>query len=348
MKLRRSHLALVVCLGALGAAGAYLKNESAGTEMIRSAQSLLESLDENQRATATLGYDSPERLDWHFIPKPTRKGLQLREMTEAQRKRAHGLLAACLSQLGYKKADTIMELESILHKLEGEGSRFKRDPLKYYVTVFGEPAADARWGLSVEGHHLSLNFVVAGGKIVSSTPQFLGANPGVVMAEYDAGPKKGTRVLAKEETLAFELVNSLDEGQLKAATIAEEAPRDVRSAGEPQPPQTPPAGVAADKLSDKQRELLQALLETYAESMPATVAQERLSAIEKAGFGKVHFAWAGAREPGIGHYYRIQGPTFLIEFCNTQPDAAGNPANHIHCFWRDVNGDFAVPVGKRS
>ncbi|MEO1972064.1 MAG: DUF3500 domain-containing protein, partial [Pirellulaceae bacterium] len=51
-------------------------------------------------------------------------------------------------------------------------------------------------------------------------------------------------------------------------------------------------------------------------------------------------------KPGIGHYYRIQGPTFLIEFVNTQPDAAGNPANHIHCVWRDMKGDFAIPVGK--
>ena len=78
--------------------------------------------------------------------------------------------------------------------------------------------------------------------------------------------------------------------------------------------------------------------------MPAEVATERLSAIEQAGFEKVYFAWMGAEKPGIGHYYKIQGPTFLIEFVNTQADAAGNPANHIHCLWRDMRGDFGIPI----
>ena len=74
------------------------------------------------------------------------------------------------------------------------------------------------------------------------------------------------------------------------------------------------------------------------------VAAARVDAIEEAGFDHVHFAWAGASKPGTGHYYRIQGPTFLVEFVNTQPDAAGNPASHIHLIWRDTAGDFGVPI----
>jgi hypothetical protein len=89
---------------------------------------------------------------------------------------------------------------------------------------------------------------------------------------------------------------------------------------------------------------LQSLIEEYAKTVSDDAAKARLEAVEKAGLGKVHFAWAGADKPGVGHYYRVQGPTFLIEFVNTQPDSAGNPANHIHSVWRDMRGDFAVPI----
>ncbi|HEX3871879.1 MAG TPA: DUF3500 domain-containing protein, partial [Pirellulales bacterium] len=84
----------------------------------------------------------------------------------------------------------------------------------------------------------------------------------------------------------------------------------------------------------------------YANNAPEDVAADRLSKLDAAGFGNVYFAWAGSDRLGEGHYYRVQGPTFLIEFVNTQPDSAGNPANHIHSIWRDMAGDFAVPIGK--
>jgi hypothetical protein len=203
-------------------------------------------------------------------------------------------------------------------------------------------------GLSVEGHHLSLNFVVEKGKVISSTPTVFAANPATVMADYPGthAIKKGTRVLAKEETLALELVQSLTPEQRKTAIIAEKAPSEVRAAGEPQPPTDAAAGIAADKLTDAQRKMLIALLDAYCDNVPAEVSKARKAAIDKAGAEKVHFAWAGADKPGSGHYYRVQGPTFLIEFVNTQADSAGNPANHIHSLWRDMGGDFAVPIGK--
>jgi hypothetical protein len=102
--------------------------------------------------------------------------------------------------------------------------------------------------------------------------------------------------------------------------------------------------VAAKELSADQQQTLRKLIDVYAKTMPAAVAEARLAKIEKAGFDKIQFAWAGAMEPGIGHYYRVEGPTFQIEFCNTQPDSSGNPANHIHAVWRDTAGDFAIPV----
>jgi hypothetical protein len=181
--------------------------------------------------------------------------------------------------------------------------------------------------------------------VISSTPLALCANPAIVMNENVPSIKKGTRVLAKEETLAFDLLASLTPEQKAVAIIADKAPAEIRAAGEPQPPQEAAAGLPAEKLTGQQRSILQSLIEEYAKTVPDEVAKARLEAIEKqGGLGKAKFAWAGAEKPGIGHYYRVQGPTFLIEFVNTQADSAGNPANHIHSVWRDMRGDLAVPI----
>jgi hypothetical protein len=159
-----------------------------------------------------------------------------------------------------------------------------------------------------------------------------------------AGVARGTRVLADEETLAFELLQSLSESQRQKAVIAPSAPAEIRDPGKPQPPQAAAEGLAAAELNETQLKVLRRLLDAYAHNMPPEVARQRIEAIDQAGLSSVHFAWAGPDRPGVGHYYRVQGPTFLIEFVNTQPDAAGNPANHIHSIWRDMRGDFALPV----
>ena len=320
----------------------WYREAAVGTAMSAAAQEFLSSLDDAQRSKATMEYGDKQRVDWHFIPKETRKGLLVSEMTEEQKKVAHVLLRSALSQAGYDKSTQIMLLEKVLQEFEGEGRRFPRDWQMYYFTIFGDPAGDSRWGLSVEGHHLSLNFVAKGGRLVSTTPQVMGANPALIQNENSAGFKVGSRVLAKEELLGFDLVNSLSDGQREQAIIAEKALKEVTTAGEPQPQQEPPVGIPAGKLTSDQRKVLRELIDEYAQAMPASVARKRWKEIEESGFNNVHFAWAGATEPGIGHYYRIQGETFVVEFVNTQPDAAGNPANHIHCLWRDLRGDFAI------
>jgi hypothetical protein len=237
-----------------------------------------------------------------------------------------------------------MSLEKLLFALEGANRRWPRDWELYYFTVFGNPAGEERWGLSVEGHHLSLNFVVEQGRVISSTPQALASNPAVVKNENTAGVAVGTRILAQEELLAFELLKSLNADQRSQAVFDTVALKEVRAAGEPQPPRESPVGIPAGKLTSEQQAVLRKLIDEYARAMPESVARQRWDEIEQAGFNLVHFGWAGALEPGVGHYYRIQGPTFVIEFVNTQPDAAGNPANHIHCLWRDLRGDFAITL----
>ena len=324
----------------------YWRQVKVGEGMTAAATKYLASLDEKQRKISQLDYaDTKQRVGWHFIPKDHRKGLQIRHMNEQQRAAAQALAKSCLSEIGYGKARKIMQLESLLDALE-ENSRFARDPLRYYFTVFGEPKADSRWGLSIEGHHLSLNFVVDKNEVISSTPTFYATNPATVMDAYpgDHGVKKGTRVLDKEERLAFDLVNALSAEQRKVAIIADKAPREIRDAGSMQPPQDAAVGVRYGDLTDEQKALAWQIVGSYLENVPQSVREARLKAITDAGAESVTFAWAGATKPGVGHYYRFQGSTFLIEFVNTQPDAAGNPANHIHAVWRDMRGDFALPV----
>jgi hypothetical protein len=346
----RRFLALLVAAGLVLTATAgwsYYKLALTGENMGDAAEKFLASLTAEQRAKAALPYDDARRVAWHFIPLEgarEREGLKIREMTPDQRTEAHALLKSALSEAGYGKATKIMELETLLAELQKGKSGPIRDAERYYFVVYGAPTNEGRWGLSIEGHHLSLNFVVDKGKVISSSPTALCANPAIVMNENVPSIKKGTRVLAKEETLAFELLESLTAEQKKEAIIAEKAPSEVRAAGEKQPPTDAPAGLAAEKLTGQQRSVLISLIDEYCNAMPVDVAKQRREAIDKQGIGQVRFAWAGAQKPGVGHYYRVQGPTFLIEFVNVQPDSAGNPANHIHSVWRDMQGDFALAI----
>ncbi|MBX3437596.1 MAG: DUF3500 domain-containing protein [Planctomycetaceae bacterium] len=329
------------------AAWAVYRTGSTGESMSDAAAAWIVLLNDEQKKTALLSFDddAAQRVDWHFIPKEHRKGLQIKQMTPEQRAAALTLLRTALSETGYDKAKKIMSMERLLAEIEKNG-RFLRDPERYYFTIFGAEL-DGRWGLSVEGHHLSLNFVVQDGKVIASTPQLFAANPAEVKTENKSGFPLGTRILAKEELLAFELVNGLDDTQHQSAVIDEKAPSEIRAAGEAHPPVEPAAGITAARLTSVQQALLRELIGEYVRAVPTEIAEQRMAAIDEAGFDNVHFAWAGPTKPGIGHYYRVQGPTFLIEFVNTQPDVAGNPANHIHSVWRDLRGDFGIPVAAR-
>lgn len=349
--LRRLGLAMVGVF-AVGATGLDL-GQSPARQMQAYATAYLETLDPSQRQATMVDFDSPTRVGWHFIPKDDRKGLKLEDMNDAQRTAALRLVRAALSEAGYRKANQIMLLEAVLHELEKGSGGNERNPEKYYVTLFGTPGkADApssqrdasRWGLSFEGHHLSLNFVCRGGEILDSTPQFLGANPAVIRDDTHATLSKGTAVLSREEQLAFKLINTLSDDQKEIAMFAEKAPRDIRFAGEAQPTPGPAEGIEFAKLEPAQQAVLRDLVLTHVNVVADDVASARRDQIQDDGWDQVRFAWAGATKPGVGHAYRVHGQRFLIEFNNTQSDPSGNPANHIHCVYRDLTGDFDLPA----
>jgi hypothetical protein len=275
---------------------------------------------------------SEERLRWHFIPNEMfpRKGLAFRSMTEPQRARAHDLLRAGLSQRGYVTASAIIELENVLRGIE-KGGRFARDPVDYQFTVFGTPGARDAWGWRVEGHHLSLHFTIAGGRTVATSPTFTGSNP----AEVREGPETGKRVLAPLEDLGRAMIMALDVGQRSTATYEAVAPGDILTMNKNDIAPLAPVGVAASAMTAEQRAALTRLIEAYTSMMADDLAADRMAKLKAAGMDRIAFAWAGPVEKGAKHYYRVQGPTFLIEYDNTQ-----NDGNHIHAVWRDFQGDF--------
>ena len=309
----------------------------ANVEMAKAANALLATLSPEQKAKATFPFESDakgERVNWHFIPRP-RKGLPLKDMTEPQVALARALLKTGLSDDGYNKATTIQSLESILREMEKDTTG-KRDPMGYYVSVFGKPGEKV-WGWRWEGHHQSFNYTSAGDAAPSVTPSFFGTNPG----EVREGERKGLRVLGLEEDLGRSLVKSLNDEQKKIAVMAGDAPKEIFNDPK-RPDPTKPEGIPASKLNADQQAALVKIIKLYLFRVRTDVAAEEFAKIEKAGIGNVHFEWVGGFELGQPHYYRIQNTAFVLEYDNTQ-----NNANHVHCIWRDFANDFGGDVLKR-
>jgi hypothetical protein len=288
----------------------------------------LSSLNSEQREKFLLTFDDDNRYDWHYVPRP-RKGIPLKDLNEEQLDAARTLMRSGLGEAGFKKANNIISLEEILREIENDPK--KRDPKLYYLTLFGSPNNQKPWGWRLEGHHISLNYTIVNGHHISSTPAFLGTNP----AEVKHGPRKGLRVLSAEEDIARSLLLALEHEQRSKTIISSSAPADILSGNAKRVDPLQPAGLSVNRMSQKQTELLIGLLKEYAETMPIDIARKRLDRVESAGIGNIFFAWAGELERGRPHYYRVQGPSFLIEYDNTQ-----NNANHAHSVWRDFDGDF--------
>ena len=301
------------------------------------ARAFLSTLDARQRAAASFPFDDPERPRWAYVPQQ-RVGIPLRDMNAEQRAAAFGMLGTGLSERGTRLAHGIIELEGILGQLEGGVFGPRRDPELYFLALFVGPGGTPPWGWRFEGHHLSVNVTDLGphGQIVA--PVFMGANP----ARVPSGARQGVRLLAAEEDLAFELLNMLDPQQRTRATIAARTFGDIVTRNDPTVRPMAFAGLPAAEMTSDQQRQLRRLLDVYAGRMADSSARRQLRRIDEAGFERLHFAWAGAHQPGRPHYYRIHGPTVLVEYDNSQSNA-----NHIHTVWRDLENDFGVDLLRR-
>ena len=326
--------------------------------MTEAAAAWLEALSPDQRAKASFAFDDEaERTNWAYFPR-RHQGLPLLEMDVRQQKLSHALIACSLSLPAYAKATAIMALESVLNEIEQRRADQMRDPGRYFVSVFGAPGR-AAWGWRLEGHHVSLSFTIIEGQIVAPTPIFLGANP----AEVRHGHAIATRPCAEEEDAARELLLSLNTDQHLTAVICDSAPPDIIVSNAPRVPDAclpgevapsmfsarfdsmsrdshaalafdiaRPRGIAAAALDAGQRKLLSELVDVYTDRLPGPLAQIERAKIDIAS---IYFAWAGKDKPRRPHYYRLQGPSFLVEYDNAQDEA-----NHVHAVWRDPARDF--------
>lgn len=341
MKLVRWSSGAVVVFVLFAAAFIGKETQPVGAQMADAANVLLGTLTAEQKAKAVFPFDSPERTKWAFVPKqdeqkrPTRKGLRLEEMTKEQQEAVMKLLRSGTSDGGYKQAVAIMSLEALLAELEGEKGRMVRNTGWYFTSIYGTPGAKGKWGWRIEGHHFAVNFTIADGQVLSATPAFFGANP----AEIKAGANQGKRTLPEVEDNARALFASLTSDQKK---VAHQTKHFAEIQEIPAAKVGPPVGLAAAEMKAEQRQLLEKLIVSYAERMPAEIAKAQLKVVTDGGFDKVHFAYSGGTKSGEEYTYRVQGPAFVIEFLNVQADSAGNKANHIHSVWRELPSDFGL------
>lgn len=299
---------------------------------LEATKAFLATLNSEQLATVSYPYDSEERSTWYYIPKE-RNGLWLKSMDENQRKAAINLLKSTLSEQGKDKAIAIMQLEIILKEIENvipESDR--RNPLKYYFTIFGTPSITSTWGWRIEGHHLSLNFTSQNNKVVSGTPLFMGTNPAIV----PSGKQKGYQILKDEEILGLDFFTSLSDEQKKKAIFSEDPLPEIASTNLAKTKPLEFKGILFSELNDEQQKKLMKIVALYVKNYPLGFADEFMRKIEKAGLNKLRFSWSGEQKnTGKGNYYCIQNDVLLIEYDNTQTNA-----NHVHTVVRDLTNDF--------
>ena len=303
------------------------------SDMAKAATVFLQTLSEKQKTKIQFRFNEDERYNWNYVPR-SRKGLTLNEMTGQQIKDAFALLRTALSDTGFNKTYSIIQLENVLREVENRSANdTHRDPGNYSFSIFGNPATDAIWGWRLEGHHIAFNFSSEDNRLVSGTPGFLGSNPAVVLS----GSEKGKYILKDEAELGFALLHSLNKEQTDKAILSNEAPDEILTAASRHAMINDPKGILYNELNSSQRQIFMQLLSIYIHRYTRLFADGMMKEIEEAGLNKLRFAWAGDQRSGVGHphYYRIQGPTIIIEYDNTQ-----NNANHIHTVIRDLKNDF--------
>ena len=307
-------------------------------QMTSAAVAFLESLSSDQRAAAiSMSFDGPERTEWTYLPGP-RPGVPVADLTIDQRRLAYALLLTSYSIRGRADAERVLRTEVIRERVPGNFDGFAAlgpsAGLHYWLRLFGDPGSSKPWMWRLSGHHLVAQATVAEGT-VSLTPQFFGAQPARILH----GPNSGFRGLVAEEDLARELVMLLGEDQRRQAVSSPLAPADILTRDDPVAQPRTGVGLPYGRLDRPQRELLETLVRHYLDRAPHAVAHRAWEDAHQAGLEHVTFTWAGGTAAGQGHYYALTGPTFLLEYDNTQHDA-----NHIHSVWRDLRRDWAGDV----
>jgi plasmid stabilization system protein ParE len=303
-------------------------------ELSRAVRAWLDGLDGGQLDRATFPFETPERFAWAYTPDPPREGLPLGALRPEQRVAADAILAAATSARTAGEVAAIVALERILGEMERATGRVgpRRDPDRYWLAVFGEPGRAAPWSWRIGGHHVTVHLTVADDEVIGATPSFLGANPAVV----PSGSLAGRRTLPGEEDLARAALAALTPAERRLTIVDPVAPSDILSGtGRHADVGSVPIGIRHADLGPLARAALERLVRHYLDRARPDVADAAWDRIVAAGIGDVTFAWSGSDVPGRGHYYAVRGPSFVIEYDNTQ-----NEANHVHAVWRELGNDW--------
>ncbi len=308
--------------------------QTAAQHLSDKANSFIATLSEEQKLKALYPFDTAERFRFMYVPLDDRKGISMNELNDAQKQAVFTLLKTSLTDETIKKIQDIMLLDNVLKELEHRKPEDHfRDPGKYFLTIFGIPSPKTIWGWRFEGHHVAFHFSADKKTLVAGTPSFLGSNPAVVLN----GPQKDEFVLKDETDKGFALLHALSAEELKKAVIDTAAPNEILTAASRKAMIEHPAGIKYSELSPANQQLMLQLLNLYIHRYTKLFAENMLKQIQSAGLANLWFTWAGYQQHVLGHpyYYRIQGPTIIIEYDNSQ-----NNANHIHTVIRDLTNDF--------
>jgi hypothetical protein len=305
-------------------------DDSLAGQMRSAAAVLLQTLQGRPLELAAQPFADDAARRWiEYRPEP-RPGACIADMSRDARKAAHRLLSTGLAEPAYAQAMAIIALEEVLDRQEAW--RRHRHSNDYWVNVFGDPNGDEPWSWRFEGHHLSVTMTIRGDE-VSPAPVFFGANP----ARVSYRGRAVSRPLPGEEDLARELLITLDPALRSAAVVSDQAPHDIRSATSPRAAERiEPVGIAASRLGQATRALLDQLVTLYLDRLPAGLAAREAARVNAS---ELYFAWQGPATPGVRHYYRIQGDDLLIEYDNTTENG-----NHQHTVLRRPRSDFGDDV----
>jgi hypothetical protein len=314
-----------------------LAQTGVSTEPVRrAADAFLSSLDGAQRRKTVFPVDDDEWRRWDNRHFATRQGIGFFEMNEKQRGLALDLLRASLSAKGLKQTRDVMKLNGTLGELTGNLEEYSE--WFYWVTIMGEPSANAPWGWQLDGHHAIINYFVLGDQVVM-TPVFMGSEP----IRADSGKFKGTVVLQAEQNKGLALMKTLDPRQQATARIRKDKSReDLLSAAYKDNLVLDYAGIRATDLTDAQKAQLLDVIAEYVTNMKEGHARVKMSDVRR-HLADTWFGWIGSTDADGVFYYRIHSPVILIEFDHQRPVALGRSntptRNHIHTMVRTPNGN---------
>jgi Protein of unknown function (DUF3500) len=311
--------------------------------IVAAAQAVLTTLDEAGRAKVQFPFEGPQKARWSNLPSGIfqREGLRMGDLTPAQRASVNALLSTALSRDGYRKVTEIIRGDEVLRTAQGRsgpaaggsgpggpggggGVRFGED--EYYLALVGAPSVTAPWMLQFGGHHLAINLTMAGSQ-ATMAPSLPAAQPASYTFEG-----RTVRPLGNENDKAFALVNALDDAQRKQAILGYRVADLVLGPG--QDGRTiQPEGIRASALSTPQQTMLLDLVREWTGIMTDAFAVPRMAEI-RTNLPETYFAWSGPTTNGSAAYFRIQGPTLVIEY------APQRSVDHIHTIYRDPTNDY--------